>query len=187
MTKINSILLLVALAVAGLIAGYFFNNWQYEQKLAATKIAANASSNINTSSNVRPLFKLKDIEGKVRDVKEWDGQVLMINFWATWCPPCRREIPAFIQLQEKYKDKGFTILGIALDELQAVINFTDPMGVNYPILMAEDEGIVLSKAYGNRLGVLPFTVIIDRKGNIIHRQRTELTFEQVEGMIKPLL
>jgi len=114
-------------------------------------------------------------------------QVLMINFWATWCPPCRREIPAFIKLQEKYKDQGFTILGIALDEKRAVIDFTDPMGVNYPILMAENEGITLTKAYGNRLGVLPFTVIVDRKGNIIHRQRTELTFEQVEGMIKPLL
>jgi thiol-disulfide isomerase/thioredoxin len=111
----------------------------------------------------------------------------MINFWATWCPPCRREIPAFIEVQEKYKDQGFIILGIAIDEKQAVIDFTDPMEVNYPILMAEQEGIVLTKAYGNRLGVLPFTVIIDRKGNIIHRQRTELTFEQVEGMIKPLL
>ncbi|MDH5259496.1 MAG: TlpA family protein disulfide reductase, partial [Gammaproteobacteria bacterium] len=102
-------------------------------------------------------------------------------------PPCRKEIPAFIELQEKYKDKGFKIVGIALDEKEAVINFTDPMGVNYPILMAEQEGILLSKAYGNRLGVLPYTVIVDRKGNIVHRQRTELTFKQVEAMIKPLL
>jgi thiol-disulfide isomerase/thioredoxin len=176
---------MLSLAVAGLVAGYFFNNWQYEQKLAETKIES--STNKETVSNIRPLFKLKDLEDKVRDVKEWDGQVLMINFWATWCPPCRREIPAFIKLQEKYKDQGFTILGIALDEKRAVIDFTDPMGVNYPILMAENEGITLTKAYGNRLGVLPFTVIVDRKGNIIHRQRTELTFEQVEGMIKPLL
>ena len=96
-------------------------------------------------------------------------------------------MPAFIELQEKYKDKGFTIIGIALDEKQAVIDFTDPMGMNYPILMAEQDGIVISKAYGNKLGVLPYTVIVDRKGNIIHRQRTELTYEQVEGMIKPLL
>jgi len=184
MTKKNSTLLLVSLAVAGLIAGYFFNNWQHEQKLAETKVAASGKAVI---SNVRPLFKLKDIEDKIRDVKEWDGQVLMINFWATWCPPCRREMPAFIELQEKYKDKGFTIIGVALDEKQAVIDFTDPMGVNYPLLLAEDEGIVLTKAYGNHLGVLPFTVIVDRKGNIVHRQRNELTYKQVEGMIKPLL
>jgi len=184
MSKTKSALLLISLAVAGLIAGYFFNNWQHEQRLAELRALPSGNTVI---SNVRPLFKLNDIEGKLRDIKEWDGQVLLINFWATWCPPCRREIPAFIEIQEKYKDKGFTIIGIALDEKQAVIDFTDPMGVNYPILLAEDEGIVLTKAYGNRLGVLPFTVIVDRKGNIVHRQRNELTFKQVEDMIKPLL
>ena len=184
MSKTTSTLLMVGLAVAGLASGYVFNNWQHEQKLAETKVAPGGETVI---SNVRPLFKLKDLEDKTRDIKEWDGQVLMINFWATWCPPCRREMPAFIELQEKYQDKGFTIIGIALDEKQAVIDFTDPMDMNYPILLAEQEGIILTKAYGNNLGVLPFTVIIDRKGNIIHRQRSELTFEQVEGMIKPLL
>lgn len=184
MSKTTSTLIMVGLAAAGLASGYIFNNWQHQQKLTQSELAPEGKSIV---SNVRPLFKLKDIEDKVRDVKEWDGKVLMINFWATWCPPCRREMPAFIELQEKYQDKGFTILGIALDEKQAVIDFTDPMGMNYPILMAEQEGIKLSKAYGNKLGVLPFTVIIDRKGNIIHRQRTELTYEQVEGMIKPLL
>ena len=184
MSKTTSTLLMVGLAVAGLASGYVFNNWQHEQKLAETKITTSKETPV---SNVRPLFKLKDLEDKVRDIKEWDGQVLMINFWATWCPPCRREMPAFIELQEKYQDKGFTIIGIALDEKQAVIDFTDPMGMNYPILLAEQEGITLAKAYGNNLGVLPFTVIVDRKGNIIHRQRSELTFEQVEGMIKPLL
>jgi len=184
MSKTTSTLLMVGLAVAGLASGYVFNNWQHDQKLAETKVAPGSKTVI---SNIRPLFKLKDTENKTRDVKEWDGKVLMINFWATWCPPCRREMPAFIELQEKYQDKGFTIIGIALDEKQAVIDFTDPMGMNYPILMAEQEGVVISKAYGNNLGVLPYTVIVDRKGNIIHRQRSELTYEQVEDMIKPLL
>lgn len=184
MSKVTSTLIMVGLAAAGLASGYVFNNWQHEKKLSATAVV---QSKEDVVSNVRPLFKLKDIEGKVRDVKEWDGKVLMINFWATWCPPCRREMPAFIELQEKYQNKGFTIVGVALDTKEAVINFTDPMGMNYPILLADQEGITLTKAYGNNLGVLPFTVIVDRKGNIIHRQRTELTFEQVEGMIKPLL
>ena len=184
MSKVTSTLMMVGLAAAGLASGYLFNSWQHDKKLAELKVSTSKEA---ATSTIRPLFKLKDLEGKVRDVKEWDGQVLMVNFWATWCPPCRKEIPAFIELQEKYKDKGFKIVGIALDEKEAVINFTDPMGVNYPILMAEQEGILLSKAYGNRLGVLPYTVIVDRKGNIVHRQRTELTFKQVEAMIKPLL
>lgn len=184
MTKINSVLLMAGMAAAGLASGYLYNNWQHQQKLSQIKISTNKET---TVSSVRPLFKLKDIEDKTRDIKEWDGQVLLINFWATWCPPCRREIPAFIELQEKYNDKGFTIIGIALDEKQAVIDYSDPMGVNYPLLMAEQEGIALTKAYGNRLGSLPFSVIVDRKGNIIHRKRRELTIAQVEAMIKPLL
>ena len=184
MSKLNSALIMIAMAVAGLMSGYLYNNWQKQQKLSQVNIRSTKPAPLAT---VRPLFKLKDLEDKTRDVKEWDGKVLMVNFWATWCPPCRKEIPAFIELQEKYQDKGFQIIGVALDEKQAVIDFTDPMGVNYPVLMAEQEGIKLSKAYGNRLGVLPFTVIVDRKSNIIHRQRTELTYEQVESMIKPLL
>jgi len=176
--------MMIALATAGLAAGYIFNSWQHEQKLSASKITDDGQSLV---SNVRPLFKLNDLEDKVRDVKEWDGNVLMINFWATWCPPCRKEMPAFIELQEKYKDKGFTIIGVALDEKQAVIDFTEPMGMNYPILLGEQQGMPLTTAYGNRLGVLPFTVIVDRHGNIIHRKRSEITFPQAEAMIKPLL
>jgi len=184
MSKISSVFMMIALAAAGLAAGYFFNSWQHEQKLSAAKITNDSQT---TFSNVRPLFKLNDLEGNVRDVKEWDGNVLMINFWATWCPPCRKEMPAFIELQEKYQDKGFTIIGIALDEKQAVIDFTEPMGMNYPILLGDQQGMPLTTAYGNRLGVLPFTVIVDRHGNIIHRKRSEITFQQAEAMIKPLL
>lgn len=175
---------MVALAAVGLVAGYFFNSWQHEQKLAKTKIT---TDNPALLSNIRPLFKLNDLDDKVRDIKEWDGQVVMVNFWATWCPPCRKEMPDFVKLQEKYASQGFTIIGIALDEKQAVIDFTAPMGMNYPILLAEQEGMPLTTAYGNRLGVLPFTVIIDRHGNIIHRHRSELSFAQAEEMIKPLL
>lgn len=184
MSKTTSTLLMAGLAVAGLASGYLFNNWQHQQKLKATKTDGSQRAAVD---NVRPLFRLKDIDDKVRDVKEWDGKVLMINFWATWCPPCRKEMPAFVKLQEKYADKGFTIIGIALDNKQAVIDFTDPMNINYPILQGEQEGMPLTTAYGNRLGVLPFTVIVDRNSNIVHRKRSELSFEQAEAMIKPLL
>ena len=132
-------------------------------------------------------FSLKDANGQVHSLADYKGKPLILHFWATWCPPCRKEMPAFIELQEKYKDKKFTIIGIALDDKQSVIEFTDPMGMNYPILLGDQEGMPLTTAYGNRLGVLPFTVIVDRHGNIVHRKRSELTFEQAEAMIKPLL
>ena len=181
MNNLKKNLLLATVLLMAAVSGYALQTYQWaaEEEQAQRQASAKII--------MRPEFSVTDIHGQLRDIKEWDGKVILLNFWATWCPPCRREMPAFIRLQEKYKDQGFTIIGIALDEKQAVIDFTDPMGMNYPILMAELEGIAISKAYGNSLGVLPFTVIIDRKGNIIHRQRTELTFEQVEGMIKPLL
>jgi thiol-disulfide isomerase/thioredoxin len=184
MSKLKSTIIMVGLAAAGLAAGFFFNHWQYEKQLAASKSSTSAE---NALATTRPLFSLKDLDDKTRDVKEWDGQVLMVNFWATWCPPCRKEMPAFIRLQEKYKSKGFKIIGIALDDKQSVIDFTDPMGINYPILMAAQDGIALTKAYGNTLGVLPFTVIVDRKGKIIDRHRSGLTYEEAEALIKPLL
>ena len=135
----------------------------------------------------RPSFKLKDTDDELRDISEFDGKVVMINFWATWCPPCVREIPAFIKLYDKYKDQGLEIVGVALDEKQAAIDFVDPMGINYPILIGELEGINISKDYGNRLGVLPYTVIVDREGKIIYADPKELSFEEAEAKIKSLL
>ena len=111
----------------------------------------------------------------------------MITFWASWCPPCVREIPAFIKLQAAYAEQGLVIVGIALDNKQNVADFVDPMDMNYPILLAEKEGIALAQAYGNRLGVLPYTVIVDRNGKIIYTQRGELTYSIAEKVIKPLL
>ncbi len=183
MSKLNTTLLMTGLAFAGLVSGYLFNQWTQQQKLE--QVTAKTTS--GKISDIRPAFTLPDLEGKMHSVSEWDGKVLLINFWATWCPPCRKEIPAFIELQDRYRDKGFVVIGIALDQKQAVIDFTDPMGVNYPILMGEDGAIELAKAYGNSLGVLPYTVIVDRKGKIIHRKRTGLNYQQVETMIKPLL
>ena len=91
----------------------------------------------------------------------------MINFWAAWCPPCRKEIPAFIKLQKAYKDKGLAVIGIAIDTRANVVDFVDPMDINYPIMIGDKEGISLAKAYGNRYGVLPYTVFVDRSGKIV--------------------
>ena len=176
----KKMILLGAVLVIGVISGVLFQQWRAQQSTPAT-------TGTTADATVRPAFALKDLDDKIQDIRQWDGQVLMINFWATWCPPCRKELPDFIRLQEQYASQGFTIIGIALDTKQAVIDFTDPMGINYPLLMAEQEGIPLSKAYGNHLGVLPFTVFVDRKGNIVRRHRSDLSFELAESVIKPLL
>lgn len=135
----------------------------------------------------RPSFELPDIENTQRNISEWDGKVLLVNFWATWCPPCKKEMPAFIELQEQYAAQGFQVIGVALDDMQSVSDFADTIGVNYPLLIAEYDGIDLSQEYGNHIGALPFTVFVDRSGKIVITQMGEITKTQVEEIIKPLL
>ncbi|MDZ7661014.1 TlpA disulfide reductase family protein [Thiohalophilus sp.] len=176
--------IIVVVAVASLLAGLYANRL-FDNN--ATEAPRTAGADTTGVPDIRPDFGLLDLEDELRHVSEWDGQVLLINFWATWCPPCRREIPAFIELQDAYEDQGFTIVGIAIDTKQNAIDFVDPMGINYPILVGDKQGIALSKEYGNRLSVLPYTVIVDREGRITETHRNELTFEDAEAMIKPLL
>lgn len=174
-------LLIGAIALLGLAGGIGLNLWLNRPAPGGPDDVA------GQREPLRPAFVLQDTEDQPRDVQEWDGKVIMINFWATWCPPCRREMPALMKLYENYRDQGFVIVGVALDEKQNVIDYIDPMGVEYPVLIGDQKGIALTQAYGNRLGVLPYTVVIDRQGRIVSRHRNEITYEQAERMIKPLL
>ena len=185
--KIKIILGIIALAAlaGGIIIGGYLS--RQEATETAAKPEAPPPRPATVIGTQRTDFSLKDTDGKMRKLSEWDGKVIMINFCATWCPPCRREIPAFIELQDKYREKGFAIVGVALDTPQAAIDFVDPMGINYPILVGEEEGIVLTQQYGNHLGVLPYSVIIDRHGKITQTLRHELTYDAVEKLISPLL
>ena len=137
----------------------------------------------------RPEFVLPDITGKPHNIDEWDAQVLIVNFWATWCKPCRREIPMFTQLQTTKGKYGLQFIGIAIDEQSAVNNFISNLGVpvNYPMLVGEDDAINIAKRYGNEVGILPYSVIIDRDGRIAYIQYGEFSREEIEQQINPLL
>jgi thiol-disulfide isomerase/thioredoxin len=157
---------------------------QGEHELTADMPAVATSKVIG---QMRPTFEITDLEGQLRNISEWDDQVLLINFWATWCPPCKKEMPAFIELQEQYAEQGFQVIGIALDDQQSVQDFADTIGVNYPLLIAEYDGIDLSRSYGNHVGALPFSAFINRQGKVVSTHMGELSKTQVEEIIKPLL
>lgn len=139
--------------------------------------------------SAEPVFaaSFADLDGKQQPLKQWRGKVMVLNFWAPWCPPCREEIPDFIKLQEKYRERGLVFVGVALDEKLKVQTFADEMGINYPILLGEMDAVDLSGKIGNRLGGLPFTVVIDRDGRIVASEVGGLTLEQLEKSVLPLL
>jgi thiol-disulfide isomerase/thioredoxin len=123
----------------------------------------------------RPEFAAMDMGGQLRNIKEWDGKLILLNFWATWCPPCLKEIPDFIELQKAYGGQGFQVIGIAIDDEDAVRKYTSEVGMNYPTMVVESEGVGLARRYGNGVGVLPYSVIINRDGEISYTIRGELS------------
>ena len=132
-------------------------------------------------------FSLHDVEGKTHSFSEWENKVRVLNFWATWCPPCLRETPMFVEMQEQLGSKGLQFVGVAIDEKQKVLDFMDSYGVNYPMLIGTEDAIKVAEQYGNRFGALPWTVVIDRSGTIVHAQGGEFTKQKAEEVILPLL
>ena len=111
-----------------------------------------------------PDFTLQTVDGESVTLSDFKGKVVMVNFWATWCPPCKAEIPDFIALQEEYGDKGFDIVGIALDKPAAIESFMARSEINYTIVVGDES---IAAMYGNVTSI-PTTFLIDREGVIRH-------------------
>ncbi len=170
----------LAVFIASVIAGDALYDW-YQ---STTPGAEAARAAVGTPA---PPFALPDLDGQIRRSDEWAGKVMVVNFWATWCPPCRREMPAFVELQKRYANEGVVFVGIALDEASKAAAFADQVGVDYPILVGDESAIETARAFGNRFGALPYTAVVDRRGNIRYTHRGEVTEEALEAEIRSLL
>ena len=171
-------LLIAAVAIAASAAGYAYNTWRSVpgQTVPSTEGAAAMSA-----------VRLPDLDGKLQGLDQWAGKVLVVNFWATWCAPCREEIPLFVKLQNKYAAQGLQFVGVAIDQPEKVRPYAAELGMNFPILIGGVEGLDLARALGNRMSVLPFTVIVGRDGKIASREVGAAKEPQFETALQALL
>jgi len=132
-------------------------------------------------------FALRDLAGKMHHLADWHGKVVLLNFWATWCPPCRREIPLFIELQRKHEKAGLQIVGIAVDNPEAVARYWQETHMNYPVLLADNNAFDLMTAYGNPEGALPYSVLITPDGQVMSTKLGAYESAELEILLKPLL
>ncbi len=158
-------------------------------KSASTASAQESESQANVKEtgkrNPAPPFELKDASGKLVRLEDYKGKVVLLNFWATWCGPCKIEIPWFVDFQKTYKDRGFTVIGVALDDegWEVVRPYIEGRQVNYPIVVGSEE---LDQKYGG-IEALPTSFILDREGRIATTHVGLVSKQQYEDDIKQLL
>jgi len=168
---------IVVAAAAG--AGLYF----YRE--AAAPSAPVAAQDPATESQLHlvetlPQFTLADRDGQPRSLQDWPGKALVVNFWATWCAPCRREIPLLQQLQRDHGDEGFQVIGIAVDFRDKVLAYAADMKIDYPLLIGEQDALDAAAAFGVPTVGFPFTVFSDRQGRVITTHFGELTAPEAD-------
>jgi cytochrome c biogenesis protein CcmG/thiol:disulfide interchange protein DsbE len=207
--KRNSIVLIVVLAILAIFAWAGWANWENRQQAAARLAAAVPKGELVPDANgiaqyqsplvgkPAPAFSLEDLSGKKVSLADYKGKAVLINFWATWCGPCKIETPWLIELRNKYAPQGFEILGISTegDDLKpsdkagwakdkaAIAKFVDQEKVPYPILINGDS---LANAYGG-LDSMPTSFFIDRKGTVVAAVEGINAESDIESNIKKAL
>jgi thiol-disulfide isomerase/thioredoxin len=141
-----------------------------------------------------PQFSLEDRTGKATSIASFGDKSLIINFWATWCAPCRREIPLLEALHAEWAGRGVSVVGVAVDYRDKVLQFADQLKIGYPLLMGEQDALDAAAALGVESPVFPFTVFTDRRGEVValfvgelHRPQAELILTQVQDLNQNLV
>jgi thiol-disulfide isomerase/thioredoxin len=181
----------MSLAVAGIAVALGFGivkNWPTDQaNPGGVGQEPQAQTQSPMISRPRPDFTMPDLTGTRRNIKEWDGKVLAVNFWATWCEPCKQEIAGFNTLQKQYGGKGFQFIGIALDDRDAVQTYLKSGPIAYPVLIGEERAAEVASRYGDDEGVVPYTAFINRKGQIAFIQYGAMSQDLARQVIESLL
>ena len=185
------------LAAGAFAAGFAVSRWRRDEPSTPGAAAGGAAWNPAGSQVIRsssaeptdnaPDFRFTDQHGKEHRFSDWDGRVRVVNFWATWCPPCVHEIPMLVSIQESFRAHGVQFIGVAVDDPDGAFAMAKELGMNYPTMADSRRTIDLLHAYGNRAAALPFTAFVDPEGLIRDRHVGALTLEQTQETIQALL
>ena len=166
---------IIPVALAALAAGIWLAQTRYApQPPAAPAVAA--------------LWQVgyPDLQGHRQALSQWRGQAVVVNFWASWCAPCREEMPDFAVLRTQFRSSGIEFVGIAIDNPASVSQFLQQMPVNYPILIGGGAAHSLARQLGNRSGALPYTIVLDRDGNIVLSHLGRLPRAKLEATLRKI-
>jgi len=179
--RTNALILLVA--IAGAVGGFLAGGW-----LKPLSSPSHVIPHMLKIVDTAPAVERPDVDGKPRALAEWRGKLVLVNFWASWCAPCREEMPLLDKTQERFAAKGLQIVGVASDGAAATRTFLDAVPVRYPILIDDPaEGEDLSETFGNDRDVLPYSVLIGSDGRILARRAGNFTEAKLEAWLSPYL
>lgn len=187
--KPSRILLHSLIAVVAAAAGYaIYATFAPKPPVPATVISTPAADAQQASAapgipDVLPDFTLEDRAGDKRSIRSWTGKSMVVNFWATWCAPCRREIPLLKELQKAHGNAGFQVVGVAVDFRDDVLKYAQEISMDYPILIGEEDGLEAVTKFGMGSLGFPFTVFTDNQQRIVATHVGELKKAQSEVLI----
>ena len=158
--------LILGMGAAGMLMLAGIALW-LDRPLETGLVTIAADHKIDVTPGTIYSARFTDTNGNEQEFGQWQKKLLVINFWATWCAPCKEEMPMLANIQRKFQDKGLQIVGIAVDSRENVLKFSENMTTGYPLFPDEVRAIEFSKRLGNRLGLLPYTVAVQPGGAVV--------------------
>jgi thiol-disulfide isomerase/thioredoxin len=172
---------LLIVVILSTLSGWYLFHQTLEKK------GGNQTTSVKVSSKPLANLSFPDINAQPQALKQWQGKVLVLNFWATWCPPCREEMPELTAMQQQYKNQNLMIIGLSTDDLEQTKKFIKTAPVSYPILAGDTAAMNLAETLGNDRGILPYTVIVDANGAVVKTFFGRVNQQLLEKTIIPLL